>query len=112
MTDSYEKLKQKNFTAFHLLQWHFSKVLKSIHRNISSREKFWDPWTIEVKREVQYSIFYEFFKALDAYKTSFGRTLTVEKDSKKLIKNIRICFHHLGSLINHLCEVTTSSKMM
>ena len=71
MTDAYEKIKAKNIGIYTLLQWHFEKTLKSIHRNITTRESLRRPWAIEVKREVQFKLFYEFFKAIDFYRTAF-----------------------------------------
>ena len=59
--DTYEKLKTKETNVYSVLQWHFEKLLKAIHRNITTRESLRQPWTVEVKREIKFGHFYEFF---------------------------------------------------
>ena len=111
MTDAYyEKIKAKNIGIYTLLQWHFEKTLKSIHRNITTRESLRRPWAIEVKREVQFKLFYEFFKAIDFYRTAFGRTIKVEKDKKGYIKTIEIKFIHYEAFILHIHEISALTK--
>ena len=57
MTDTYEKLKTKKVDVLSILSWHFAKLLKAIIRNISTKEKIRQPWTIVVHREIKFEHF-------------------------------------------------------
>lgn len=71
LVETYTALKQKNILTYDLLNWNFEKILKSIKRKISSKERYRCPWTIVVHREIHFPVFVEVSRAVRDYRTSF-----------------------------------------
>ena len=108
--ETYDILKEKNYSIYNHLNWHFDKILKSIKRKISPKERFHCPWTIVISREIHFPIYLEFYGAIKDYKTAFGRSITVKRDKKGVIEVITISFCHKGALQLHLKEVSNKSE--
>ena len=108
--NSYTKLEEKNICVKELLNWHFNKILTDIHRRISSRERIRNPWTIEIKSIINWSLFYKFFVALDTFETAFGREINIDKNKQGRIKNICIIFNHYLSFVRHFGLICDKEK--
>ena len=80
--DSYERLDTRNIVVSDLLSWHFQGIVGEIHRKISGREKFRNPWTISITRNIYWPVFLEFYRAISDYHTSFGRRIVKNKNKK------------------------------
>jgi len=107
---TYEVLKNKDIKIYELLSWHFQKILNSIRRKISPRERYHNPWMVIISREIKFSIFWEYFRAVRDYHTAFGRTCEVQRTKKGLISKVIVTFTHLGSFKLQLQEITGKSS--
>ena len=105
LLQTYEILKTKKVDIASLLEFHFTQVLNSIRRRLTPRQKFRNPWTIEVQREIFSPAFIELYRAVKDYIISFGREVTVERNSKGVLKLITIKFTHKGAFKFHLSKI-------
>lgn len=88
--DTYNVLRQKEIRLASLLSWHLKEVLKSLNRKISCKEKYRNPFSIEVVRDIHESIFQEYFRAIKDYSTEFGRTIIESKTKKGKRKSVKL----------------------
>ena len=109
---SYELLKHKQGSVFNILQYHFQNVFKSVLRRISFRERYRNPWRIEISESLHWSLFYEWFKAIQDHNIHFGRSLEIEKDKKKIVKKYVIKFFHLGTFKYHCKQILEEDPVL
>jgi len=108
--ESYDKLKEKKIDVSRLLEWHFSTICRSIQRRITFKQKYKNPWTVEVLEHIHREIFIASFKAIRDYVTEFGRTYNVKRDRRGNGTSYKIAFTHLGTLKQHLHKLSGLSK--
>lgn len=108
--DTYAVLRSETFGVGELLKYHFVEVIKLVYKKITQKENFRNPWEIILKREIFSQLYIQFYRAIKDFRTSFGRTVTVDRDSKNKIKSIKIVFTNLSALKLHLKELTNLSK--
>ena len=104
--ESYERLKTKKIDAVSLIEWHFANICHSINRNITFRQKFKNPWVVEVSERIQRDIFIEAFKAIRDFKIEYGRTINIQRDKSGVGVRYTITFNHFGSLKFHLSQLS------
>ena len=62
--ESYQILGTKQVGVKALLEWHTTSIVKSVNRKISFKQKFKNPWNIEVQESIYREVFMELFKAV------------------------------------------------
>ena len=110
MENSYDRLTLKKIDVIKLLNWHFEKILKSINRKITFRQKYKNPWAVEVTEVLHRDIFIQAFIAIRDFAVEFGRTLKVVRDKKGTGTHYTITFSHLGCLRYHLHKLSGLEK--
>lgn len=108
--ESYDKLKEKNIEISALLEWHFSNICRSIHRRITFKQKYKNPWMVEVSERIHRDLFIASYKAIKDYSVSFGTTYNVKRDRKGIGLSYKITFNHFGVLKYHLHKLSGLSK--
>lgn len=108
--ESYERLKSKKIDVVNLLEWHFTTICKSINKRLTFRQKYKNPWTIELFERVHRGVFIEAFKAIRDFTVEFGRTIAVTRDKKGVATKYIITFTHLGAFKHHLHKLSNLSK--
>ena len=81
------------------------KILERLNRRITFKEKYKNPWIVEVGEHIHLSVFYEWFKAISDYKTEFGRTINIKRNSKNKPSNYTIVFNHVGCFKFHFTKI-------
>ena len=109
-TSSYERLSSKKIDVSNLLQWHFTNIVKSINRRLSFRQKFKNPWTVELTEIIHRDLFVQAFIAIRDFPATFGRVVYIEKDKKGVSKKYTITFTHLGCMRHHLHKLSGIPK--
>ena len=107
MSNSYEKLKRKEHSVQEILHFHISHLLECVHRRLSFRQKFKNPWLIEATERLNCKIFYEWFKAIEDYSIAFGRETEIRRDKSRLrnVKEYKVVFTHLGTFKFHISQI-------
>ena len=105
MAESYGSLEEKKIDIKSILSFHVLKILESLNRRITFKEKFKNPWTVEVGEHIHFSVFYEWFKAISDYKIEFGRTINIKRNSKNKPSNYTIVFNHFGCFKFHFEKI-------
>lgn len=108
--ETYDVLREKDVKVFEIVQFHLERISIGINQKISFKQKYKNPWTIEVVEFIQKSIFYEFFRAVRDYKISFGRNISTIKDKKKNSTSFIIEFTHYGCMRYHFTQSTTFTQ--
>ena len=103
---SYQILEEKKIYVKQILEFHIKSVINILKRRITFREKYKNPWRAEAEVLIQFDIFYNWYKSIEDYTTSFGRTLEVVRSKNRKAKHFKIEFNHLGSLNLHLEKIT------
>ena len=101
---SYVLLRSKE-VYFNILKFHLGNIFKGIFRRLSFKQKFRNPWKIEVTESIYWAVFYEWFKAVEDHSTAFGRETEVKRDRKNKVVKYIITFHHLGTFRFHCKEI-------
>jgi len=104
--ESYDKLKSEKIDAELLLEWHFSYIVRSVSRKITFRQKFKNPWTVEVTESIQSEVFIKAFQAIRDYKIDFGRSIDVKRNRLGAGIRYTIKFDHFGALKFHLSKLS------
>ena len=86
MSASYDKLKDKERKNIEILEFRVSNLIRGAFRRLTFRQKYRNPWCIEVTEMFHYKIFFEWFKAIEDNCVSFGRTTEIHRDRTKLRK--------------------------
>ena len=105
MVESYGSLEEKKIDIKSILSFHVLKILESLNRRITFKEKFKNPWTVEVGEHIHFSVFYEWFKAISDYKIEFGRTINIKRNSKNKPSNYTIVLNHFGCFKFHFEKI-------
>ena len=58
MADSYDALEEKKIDIKGILSCHALKILKNLNRRITFKEKFTNPWIIEIGEHIHFSAFF------------------------------------------------------
>ena len=104
--ETYQVLEKKEVKVEPIVKWTLKRIVFSISRRITFKQKFKNPWTVEVSEFIHESVFYEIFRAIRDYKISYGREIEVVRDKKNSIKEYIIKFNHFGALAFHLKQLT------
>ena len=102
--ETYEELKKKEVKVANILSFHFARIICCIHRKLSFKQKFKNPWTINVSEYLSRDCFYEFFRAVRDYKIAYGRKCEITNYKTGDTKEYVITFTHLGCFRFHLCQ--------
>ena len=103
--ETYEVLERKEVKIVGVLEFHMKRLTSSIHRKLSFKQKFVDPWVINISEYISKEVYYEFFRAVRDYKISYGRTCEIVRSKKNEPKEYVITFVHYGCLRFHLSKV-------
>lgn len=106
---SYDELRKSEVKVSPVLEWHLKRVLNSIHRKITFKQKFKNPWCVEVVEYLYKDIFYQFFRAVRDYRTSFGRNVDIVREKSGTPKEYILKFSHFGALVFHLNLATNKT---
>ena len=109
---SYEALQNEQIDVIQLLNYHIDWIIDTIHRRLTEKENYKNPWQLEVERNIHNQLFLPYYKSLKNFSTEHGRTIEVTRYKTKLapLKEIKIVFHHFGSFVFHLSQASTKSK--
>ena len=108
--ESYERLKTKKTDTAKIIEWHFQTILKNIKRRITFRQRYRNPWHIEVTERIQRDVFIASFKAIRDYTVQFGTTIDIDKDRKGIATKYTITFNHLGAFKFHIHKLSNIEK--
>jgi len=109
IADSYQQLLDgKQVDAINILEFHFSEIVKTINRRISTKQKYSNPWKIQLNRVIHHSCFIQFYKAIRDFKTHFFTTITTKKNKYGNTVFIEIHFSNVNVLKLHLDKITRS----
>ena len=109
-SSSYERLSVQKYDVSIILDWHFKSIIGNINRRLSFKQRFKNPWKIEVTEKIHRDIFIKAFQAIRDYDIEYGRTYSVKRDKNKICVLYNICFTHLGALKFHLHKLSGFSK--
>ena len=107
--DSYAAVRKHKSDTCDTLEWHFTTVVKSIHRKISLHQRYKNPWKITISEKIKFDTFLQFYKAVRDFRVKYGRTINLEKYKNQSMKTIVIKFTHLGALKFHLNQITNGN---
>ena len=62
---SYADLKSKNAPTINILVFFVNRLIVSVYRKLTFRQKYKDPWTIVALGVIPKDIFYEWYKAIE-----------------------------------------------
>jgi len=110
MEDPYVQLDSKKIEVIKLLHWKFESIVKSLNRRLTFRQKYKNPWMVELTETIHRDIFVQAFKAIRDFPTEFGRALQVVRDRKGTGTHYKITFHHLGCFRHHIHKLSGISK--
>ena len=102
---SYSTLRSTNLPAIEILQFYIQQVLDSIYRKLSFKQRFKNPWVIEVLELLPRQVFYQWFRAVQNHSTEFERSLHIKWDSAGDTIGYKISFTHLGTFKYHIGEI-------
>ena len=55
--ESYDHLDKQQVNVTEILYWHYKRIIESINRRLSFRQKYKNPWTIEVTEAINREVF-------------------------------------------------------
>ena len=58
MADSYDALEEKKIDIKVISSFHVLKIIKNLNRRITFKEKFTNPWIIEIGEHIHFSAFF------------------------------------------------------
>ena len=108
--ESYEFLKEHKSETFEIVVWHFGEIIQSVHRKISLKQKFSEPFTCLVVREVYPKVFYEIIRAIRDYKIKLGVETSVSRNSKNQVAAYSVKFTHIGVFQYHFGQLSNKGK--
>lgn len=104
--DSYSSLNETKIEVSPVLEWQFSRFLSSIRRKLIFKQKFKNPWMVEISENIHFSIYYQFYRAVRDHSSAYGRVVETIKNKKGVTTQLVIAFSHLGTLKYHLSKVS------
>ena len=63
-SSSYDLLDGKKIKVKEILDLHTCKIIESVHRRITFKETFKNPWCSQAAENIHFGVFYEWFKAI------------------------------------------------
>ena len=66
----YTLLEAKTVALKDLWKWHMVRIINSVNRKISFKQKFKDPWQVTVQEFVYADCFIQWFRIIRDYKTA------------------------------------------
>jgi len=110
--ETYTVLEEKNINIIKLVHWHFGIILQSVKRKISNKQTYRDPFFISTTSIIHSDIFYQVFRAIRDYQTTFGTQTQVLRDSKKKVKQYCITFTHFGAFKFYLKKLSGEEDVL
>ena len=102
----YNLLERRQISLSALWAWHLERIIGAMRRKISFREKIKDPWKIKVEEFIHRDVFVQWYRVLRDFRTEHGRTLD------KTEKQYTISFHHLGTFMYHLKQLSGKENVI
>ena len=109
---SYADLKSKNTPTINVLNFFVNRLIVSVYRKLTFRQKYKDPWAVVASEPIPKDIFYEWYKAIEDHSTEFGRTLEKRKNKHKKTVSYIIQFTHFGTFKYHFGEIIGKDKII
>ena len=100
--DTYKAYRSYKINVCEIGEFHVRSIVESVHRKISQKQKFKNPWTVNVHGIIYKDIFYQLFRAIRDYSISYGRSVEVIRTKKGIATSYIITFTHFGALKFHL----------
>ena len=109
MVDSYTAVTEYTVNASVILEWHFTELIKSINRKITTRQSYRKPWFVSTKRTINKEVFGVWYEALVNFipKIGFSIEETWYKTRPEL-KSVVFTFTKLGVFVFHLQKITNN----
>ena len=104
--DSYKSLRDRKLNLGELVEFHIKSIIESVYRKITLKQKYKNPWSVEISGVIYSDIFIQIYRAIKDYSTAYGRNITTIRDKKGALVSIKIEFIHIGALKLHLKELT------
>ena len=60
----YKILKEHQSSTSELITWHFTNIVESIHRKLTLRQNFRDPFTVKITIIIFRNLFYQAYRSL------------------------------------------------
>ena len=108
MQTSYETFKLKDCNVAVIAEWHFLELLKVVKRRLIFRQKFTNPWIINITENIHNIPVYQ---AVRDHTLHYNIHFTVKWDRIGNGEKYSIYFQHLGELIFHLSKITNITKL-
>ena len=105
MSEPYGALEEKKIDIKGILSFHVLKILGSLNRRITLKEKFKNPWIVEFGEQIHFRVFSEWFKDISDYRIEFRGTINIKRNSKKKPSNYTIAFKHFGCFKFHFEKI-------
>ena len=109
-SSSYDLLDGKKIKVKEILDLHTCKIIESVHRRITFKETFKNPWCSQAAENIHFGVFYEWFKAIEDFHSHFDRTTDIKRDKKKKPTEYNINFTHFGCLKFHIESIIGTDK--
>ena len=108
---SYWHVAKKTTPVVNILNFVLNRLLKSIYRKLSFKQKYKDLWTIVVSEPIAREIFYEWFKAVNDHLPDFGRTVEIVRNKSGKTVSYRIKFTYIGTFKFHVGKIIGEDKI-
>ena len=102
--NSYAILHCKKTEVLPILSFHIEEILKGIKRKISTRISVRSSRRILIVEKIHLSVFIELYRAIRDFRSEFGRKIEIKRNKKKILTDITITFHHLGTFKYHMLQ--------
>ena len=108
---SYEVLDGKEIKVKEILDFHICKMIERVHRRITFKEIFKNPWCSQAAENIRLDVFYEWFKAIEDFHIHFHRTTEIKRNKKKKPIEYIINFIHFGCLKFNIEKIIGKDKL-
>lgn len=105
----FEWLGLKTLDMRKVVDWHFQELLKKAHNQISTKQKFRNPWTVSAEVSMYYHLFMEVFSCFEDYRPKYHFTVEAEKYKSKNeyeFKSLTVRFTCVKVAKKMLCMLT------
>ena len=116
---SYDHVRQKQTDVGPVVEWHMTRIISSIHRKLTTRQTFRNPYKFLILEPVCLSIFLNLFAAVKAYKSDTATpaieiTTTTDKPGRRATitntHNLKFLIffsvlHFFTHILNFKCDV-------
>ena len=107
----YYVLHGKEIEVKEILDFHTCKIIESVHRQITFKKTFENPWCSQAAENIHFGVFYDWFKAIKDFHIHFGRTTEIKRNKKKKPMEYSINFTHFGCLKFHTEKIIGKDKL-